>query len=117
MIKSIYSTGPFLQVNGGNPGTPYINPTGGGAGVGNMRYNPNSQNIEVYDGYTWIIMSSYTAQIGLSSDAVELLEWARQKRTEEAKIKALADKHPGIKDLKEKLDIMVALVKDYDETR
>ena len=113
MIKSLYSSGPFLWVTGGTPGTPYVNPTGG-TGVGNMRYNPNSQNIEIYDGHNWTIMSSHSANVGLDSEAVSLLEWAREKRNEEAKIKALADKHPGIKDLKEKLDIMMALVKDYE---
>jgi hypothetical protein len=85
--------------------------------AGMVRYNGLTKNFEVYDGTTWITVQSSVASVGLTTEAVGLLEWAREKRNDEARLKALADKHPGIKDLKEKLDIMVALVKDYDETR
>ena len=115
MIKDVVSNGLFLNVTGGGSYTPYVNMTNSSAGM--LRYNGSTQNLEVYDGAIWLTFSSNVAGVGLTPEAVSLLEWAREKRNEEAKIKALADKHPGIKDLKEKLDIMMALVKDYDETR
>ena len=100
MIKSIHSSSPFLTVSGGNPGSTYIgNYSTNAPGVGNMRYNPNNQNIEVYDGSTWIILSAHHTNINLSDDAVSLLEWARKKRNEELELERLAQTSPAIKDL------------------
>jgi len=99
MIKSIHSGSPFLTVSGGNPGSTYIGNYSNATGVGNMRYNPNSQNIEVYDGSTWIILSAHHANINLSDEAVSLLQWARKKRDEELEIERLAQTSPVINDL------------------
>ena len=109
MIKSIHSSSPFITVSGGNPGSTYIgNYSNNAPGVGNMRYNPNSQNIEVYDGSTWIILSAHHTNINLSDEAVSLLEWARQKRNEELELERLAQTSPAIKDL-------VNQIKDKEE--
>ena len=99
MIKSINSSSPFLTVSGGNPGSTYIGNYSTAAGVGNMRYNPNNQNIEVYDGSTWIILSAHHANISLSDETVSLLEWARKKRDEELEMERLAQTNSTIKDL------------------
>jgi hypothetical protein len=108
MIKSIHSSSPFLTVSGGNPGSTYIGNYSNAPGVGNMRYNPNSQNTEVYDGSTWIILSSQHSTINLSDDAVTLLQWARKKRDEELDIELLAQTNSVIKDL-------VNQIKDKEE--
>jgi hypothetical protein len=108
MIKSIHSSSPFLTVSGGNPGSTYIGNYSNAPGVGNMRYNPNNQNIEVYDGSTWIILSAHHANINLSDEAVSLLEWARKKRNEELERERLAETSPAIKDL-------VNQIKDKEE--
>ena len=109
MIKSIHSNSPFITVSGGNPGSTYIgNYSNNAPGVGNMRYNPNSQNIEVYDGSTWIILSAHHTNINLSDDAVSLLEWARKKRDEDLERERLAQTNPVIKDL-------VNQIKDKEE--
>ena len=99
MIKSIHSGSPFLTVSGGNPGSTYIANYNNAPGVGNMRYNPNSQNTEVYDGSTWIILSAHNATINLSDEAISLLQWARQKRDEEFELERLANTNTTIKDL------------------
>ena len=119
MIKSIHSSGPFLTVAGGNPGSTYIGNYSNGPGVGNMRYNPNSQNIEVFDGNTWIILSAHHATINLSEETVSLLEWARKKRNEELEMERLAQTNPTIKDLvtqikekEEQIHIVQALIKE-----
>ena len=75
-----------------------------------MRYNTQTNNLEVYDGVTWQVFQTTYATVGLSYEAESLLNWARDKRNEELEFKALIEKHPGVKDLKEKLDIMVTLV-------
>ena len=99
MIKSIHSNSTFITVSGGNPGSTYIGNYSNAPGVGNMRYNPSNQNIEVYDGSTWIILSAHHANINLSDEAVSLLEWARKKRNEELELERLAQTSPAIKDL------------------
>jgi len=99
MIKSINSSSTFIIVTGGNPGATYIGNYSNGPGVGNMRYNPNSQNIEVFDGNTWVILSSQHSSISLSSDAIILLEWARKKRDEELELETLAQTNSTLKDL------------------
>ena len=118
MIKSIHSSSPFLTVSGGNPGSTYIG-NFNGTGVGNMRYNPNSQNIEVYDGSTWIILSAHHATINLSDEAVGLLQWARQKRDEELEIEKLVLTNSTIKDLvmqikdkQEQIKVVQTLIKE-----
>ena len=118
MIKSIHSSSPFLTISGGNPGSTYIG-NFNGTGVGNMRYNPNSQNTEVYDGSTWIILSAHHATINLSDEAVGLLQWARQKRDEEIEIEKLVLTNSTIKDLvtqikdkQEQIKVVQTLIKE-----
>jgi hypothetical protein len=121
MIKSIHSSSPFLTVSGGNPGSTYIG-NFNGTGVGNMRYNPNSQNIEVYDGSTWIILSAHHANINLSDETVSVLQWAKKKMLEEAERNKLAETNPAIKDLvnqikdkEEQIKIVQALIKEEEK--
>jgi hypothetical protein len=118
MIKTISTSSPFITVSGGNPGSTYIGNYSNAAGVGNMRYNPNNQNIEVYDGSTWIILSAHHATINLSDEAVGLLQWARKKRDEEFELERLANTNETIKDLvnqikdkEEQIRIVQALIK------
>jgi hypothetical protein len=120
MIKSIHSSSPFITVSGGNPGSTYIgNYSNNAPGVGNMRYNPNSQNIEVYDGNTWIILSAHHANINLSDETVSLLQWAKKKMLEEAERNELAKTNPAINDLmkqikdkEEQIYVVQALIKE-----
>ena len=119
MIKSISSSSPFIIVSGGNPGSTYIGNYTSAPGIGNMRYNPNSQNIEVFDGNTWVILSSQHSSINLSGEAVSLLEWARRKRDEEFERERLAETNPAIKDLitqikdkEEQIKVVQALIKE-----
>jgi hypothetical protein len=103
MIKSLSTSSPFLTVSGGNPGSTYIGNYSNSPGVGNMRYNPNNQNVEVYDGSTWIILSAHHASINLNDETVRLLEWAKKKMLEEAERNKLAETNPAIKDLMEQI--------------
>jgi hypothetical protein len=118
MIKSIYSTSQFITVGGGTPQSTYIGYSNG-PGVGNMRYNPNSNNIEVFDGSAWVVMYGSSATVDLSSEAVSLLEWARKKRNQELERERLAETNPTIRDLmeqlkqkEEQLSIVQALIKE-----
>ena len=106
MIRSINSTGPYLHVNGGNPPPTYFNHSAPSAGM--VRFFNNT--MEVYDGTSWVPIGSLHSTIEMTPEAVEILNWGRAKMAEENRIKELADQHPGIKDLQQKLEIMIALV-------
>jgi hypothetical protein len=70
--------------------------------------------MEVYTGSSWCQVTNGITQVELSAEVVELLEWAKQKRADDEKIKALAAKYPAISTLQSQLDMMICLVKDYD---
>lgn len=99
------------MVSGGNPPPTYLNHQHGALGVGDVRFNTAGQYLEVYDGSHWHQICQNHANVGLSSEAVELLDWAKEKRSEERNLQRLMDKHPGLKDLHEKFEIMLELVR------
>ena len=103
------AVGKYIGVSGATPHT-YINNQPGLQGVGNVRYNTTTQCFEVFDGNMWMRLNMAHAQIGLTSEAESILDWAKKKQAEEARIMQLAEEHPGIRDLKEKLEVMIALV-------
>jgi len=113
MIKNIAGGGRYLTVTGGSNST-YVNNFSGAQGVGNMRYNTSSQNIEIYDGNNWVPMQSGYATVTMTPEAESLLDWAKQKRMEEDMNKALAESNPTIADLleqKKRIDEQLNIVK------
>ena len=85
--------------------------------VGQLRYNGSSQNLEVYDGNSWIMMNSAYPTIELSPHVQAVVAWAQTKMAEESRIKELATKHPTVADAlealkkaEEQLQIVTALV-------
>ena len=68
-----------------------------------MRYNTSLQKMEVFDGVTWITLSTTVASVGLSGEAESLLDWARKKREEEEEIERLAKENVAINDLLEQV--------------
>lgn len=85
--------------------------------VGQIRYNGSSQNLEVYDGNSWIMMNSAHPTIELSPHVQAVVAWAQTKMAEESRLKALAAKHPAVADAleaskkaQEQVQIVAALV-------
>lgn len=99
MIDGISVTSKYMSAHGGHGGTTYINGYSGLQGVGNMRYNTNSQKTEVFDGNNWITLNTTIASVGLTGEAVSLLDWVNQKRNEELELEQLAKDNVTIKDL------------------
>ena len=112
MIKNITPTGRYVQVSGSSP-APYFSP--GGQGAGQLRFNTNSSVLEVWDGAAWRELSNNYVSVGLTSDAESLLDWARDHRAQILEQERLIQSHPGVKDLKEKLDMMIALVREEEK--
>jgi hypothetical protein len=79
---------------------------------GIMIWDNNAKAIRIADSsgqsqqfYTTSPMISFTPDVEI------VINWARTKMFEDQKIQALVAKHPGLKDAKEKYEIMLALVK------
>ena len=120
MIKGITQSGRYTMVSNGNAST-YVNNYSGSQGVGNMRYNTSSQNMEVYDGSNWVMLNTSYASVGLTPEAESLLDWAREKRNEELAWKALAEKNQAVKialdnleEARRQLDVTAKLAREYD---
>jgi len=123
MIKSITSTGRYIHVGGGSPGSNYVNHYSGAQGVGNMRFNTANQYIEIFDGANWQQLGSSYATVGLDQEAVDLLDWAKAKRDEERQIEQLTKTNPAVKiayeaviKAQEQLQITTILSKDHEKT-
>lgn len=92
---SVTNTGiswPFFQTYNNNPLT------------GTVRYDGQTQNLMVYDGISWHVLTTPYPLIELSPDVHELLQWAKQKRDQEYNLRELVNKYPTLEDAKKQLD-------------
>jgi hypothetical protein len=94
MIKGINSSSQYITIQGGNPMQNYFSP--GAQGAGQMRYNTNSNNVEVWDGVTWKEMSTSYVSVDLSYEAQSLLQWAKQTRDKELAREARIRDNPSL---------------------
>ena len=120
MLKGLSSSGKYMYVHGGNAST-YVNHSPGMLGIGNVRFNTNNQNFEVYDGNNWVTISMDYAQVGLNPEAESLLDWAKKKRDEELAWESLAKDNQAVKialdnlnKARQQLDITAKLARDYE---
>lgn len=119
MIKNI-TPGPGLSINNSHSAWPSFYNTVSSTGnslVGQLRYNGSSQNLEVYDGNSWLMMNSAYPTIELAPHVQAVVNWAQIKMAEESRLKALAAKHPSVEDAlkavakaEEQVRIVAALV-------
>ena len=112
MIKSINSYSSAIMVTNGTPHTPYISP--GAMSAGQLRYNTNTQNVEVYDGVAWQSISSTTTGISLSPEVEDLLVWLRQHKKEVEEEKRLRETHPAVKNAWEQYQVIKTLSQDTE---
>lgn len=111
MIKNIYSSSSHILINPGYGNVPPISP--GAQSAGMLRWNTSSNTIEVYNGVAWFSVDT-TANISLSDSAQQALDWAVKKMQEEDRLKSLMDRHPGLKDLNDKFEIMKVLCQEEE---
>ena len=109
MIKWLTSNSPHIQVTMSG-GSTYYNSSAPSAGM--VRYHNN--DMQVYDGNSWMSFAG-SAEVRLSSDAESVITWAKQKMTEEMRLKELMDRHPGLKDAYEKFELMKILVTEEEK--
>ncbi len=113
MIRTVSSAGRYVMVQGGFPSTTYINTSSGYMNVGDVRFNTNIQMLEVYDGNRWVELNTSHANVGLTPDAENALDWAIRKRNEEMALEAKAKDNPAIADLldqRKKIDEQIKII-------
>jgi hypothetical protein len=117
MIKSLSSSGNWLNVSGG---INYVPSSYSNNGIdGQMRFNTQTQNTEVYSSGNWSILSS-PADINPSGKMMAILEWAERQMNEEAEIAKLVETNPTVADAyqayqhaRDQLKIVTNLVKTH----
>jgi len=105
MIKNI-TPGSGISVNNNHSTWPSFYNTVSSTGnslIGQLRYNGTSQNLEVYDGNTWLAMTSGYPTIELAPHVQSVVAWAQTKMAEESRIRELAAKHAAVADAVEAL--------------
>ena len=96
MIGHIFQTGKYTAVTGG-PANTYIN-NSGYMSVGDLRFNTNNQQLEVYDGLNWQKLNLGSYSVGLNPHAELILDWADKKMHEEREARAMAEQYPAVAD-------------------
>ena len=120
MIKGITSNS-GLVVSGGHSTYPYVPQNSNNPIQGMLRLS--GQDMQVFDGSSWITMGGSYANIELTPEIQSLLQWARDKRQEELERKILAQSHPAVANAIEavekaekQLDLVIKLSKEHGET-
>jgi hypothetical protein len=80
--------------------------------TGMIRWNGNTQTMEVMDGQNWQTLNGAYPNIEMDPG---IYKWARKKMAEEAEIDALCDKHPGLKEAYERFQIMKVLATEEEK--
>lgn len=89
--------------------------------TGMVRWNGINQQLEVMTNDSinhnmqWVPLIDNTGPVvSVDSTYREAFGWIKKKMAEEDKIKGLISKYPGLKDLKEKYEVMLALVQENE---
>ena len=119
MIKGLMGT-TGITIGAGNTSMPYINQNMNNPMQGMLRINGN--DMQVFDGSTWLNMSTSYATVSLDQDVLDIVQWARKQRDKELEYKLLAKDHPAvqhaidaIKRAEEQLELIVNLSKEHGE--
>ena len=114
MIKTI-NAGAGIRIQNGYASATYVNM--GNASAGMVRYNGNSNNMEVYDGSSWMALTGTYPVVELDGDVLAVVNWAKEKMNKEAKLQELAQQNKTVADAleavakaQEQLDIVAKLV-------
>jgi hypothetical protein len=119
MINGITQSGRYVTVSYGNNSLPYVPSNSNNPIQGMVRVS--NQDMQVFDGSSWITISPSYSTVGLNGEAESLLDWARKKRDEEMAWESLAKENQAVKialdnleQARRQLDITAKLAREYD---
>ena len=90
--------GKHVIVGGGNSASNYINNGSGMMGVGDLRFNTSTQQIEFYNGQTWQTFTMAQATVGLTGTAETAIDWALDKMEQEKEARRMSEQYPAVAD-------------------
>ena len=93
MIKGLMGNS-GVMVNGGNTSVPYVNQNSNNPIQGMIRIWGN--DMQVYDGSSWLNMSTSYATVGLDVETQEILQWAKAQRQIALNKMERAQKNPAL---------------------
>jgi hypothetical protein len=93
MIKGLMG-GPGVVIQGGDTSVPYINQNIQNPMQGMLRVW--GSEMQVFDGSSWITMSSSYATVELTGETHVLLQWARDQRDKQFKREHLLKGNPAL---------------------
>jgi len=93
MIKGI-TGGQGIVAGGGSMSYPYIPQNSNNPIQGMIRLN--GQDMQVFDGSSWITLSASYATVSLDPEVMDLLQWARAQRDMALNRMKLAQKNPAL---------------------
>ena len=93
MIKGI-TGGQGVVAGGGSMSYPYIPQNSNNPIQGMIRLN--GQDMQVFDGSSWITLSASYATVSLDPEVMDLLQWARAQRDMALNRMKLAQKNPAL---------------------
>jgi hypothetical protein len=121
MIKGITQSGRYVTVSQGNNSLPYVPSNSNNPIQGMIRVS--NQDMQVFDGSSWITLTSSYSTVGLTGEAESLLDWARKKRDEEMAWESLAKENQAVKialdnleQARRQVDITAKLAREYETT-
>jgi hypothetical protein len=83
-----------LNVNGGNTSVPYVNQNNSNPMQGMLRIW--GSDMQVFDGNSWMNLSSSYATVELNGESQTLMQWARDQRDRELARARLIENNPAL---------------------
>jgi acetylornithine/succinyldiaminopimelate/putrescine aminotransferase len=89
-----------------------------------VRFNPNTQNLEVFDGgsNTWFPIVGSQAVVSLGHEVEESVKWARKQMLKEQEWKKIAENNQAVKaalehfeQARKNIELLAHLSKDHDD--
>ena len=121
MLKDIMTSGRSMIVSGGSTSMPYVPSNSNNPIQGMIRVN--NQDMQVFDGSSWVNMYNSVASVGLTPEVESLLDWVRSKQRQEIELLELAAKNQAVltalenvKKAQEQLTIIAHLSRETNET-
>jgi hypothetical protein len=119
MLQDITSSSRYVTTYGGSSTLPYVPSNSNNPIQGMIRVQ--NQNIQIFDGSSWINMTQSIGSVGLTPEAESLLDWARKKRDEEMVWESLAKENKAVKialenleQARQQLAVTAQLAREYD---
>jgi len=110
-----------VTVNGGNTSVPYVNQSTNNPMQGMIRVW--GTDMQVFDGSSWVNMSTSYATVGLDQDTQNLLQWVKSKQRQEIELLEIATKNEAVrialenvKEAQEQLAIIAHLSREHETT-